>query len=326
MDPKHSDTHPGDARDGSEVSNAPKKPAFGDESPAVDSGRSVDETTDQQELAAASVEESQSSPPSDAPAAELLPEVKSESDDKSESLDFQDALDAASSPELVSPIAVDAGIQDAQPESDGVSFDSTAVDSLLDSPGPPSESADGSSQPVAPEIVKPWDEWPWENPLGSFQPSPIETDFEVADAAFSPTADSGFNVTGHGDWDSATDNDSASHTSEYYESGPPLSAPDDNLVLSAGHGSNATADRGPTFDSNPSPNPLLQPTSDGGPPLARPMVLLSLTPDDTRRLIEEALRAASEQDARTMTEIAEFKVNERIWIEECQMRAIFGNY
>jgi len=71
---------------------------------------------------------------------------------------------------------------------------------------------------------------------------------------------------------------------------------------------------------------LLCPTSDGGPPLARPIVIVRLLDDQTRKVIGDALAAAAERDNKTAGEIAEDKVNYAFWSRNAQERAIMGDY
>jgi hypothetical protein len=56
-------------------------------------------------------------------------------------------------------------------------------------------------------------------------------------------------------------------------------------------------------------NPRLQPTADGGPPLARPIVLASLHNDAVNAVVEAAVQAATERDTKTLAEIAEGKID-----------------
>jgi hypothetical protein len=71
---------------------------------------------------------------------------------------------------------------------------------------------------------------------------------------------------------------------------------------------------------------FLCPTSDGGPPLARPIVLVSLPADETRRMIQEILETAATRDSKVLGEIAEAAVYDAFWHRDCEERAIMGDY
>jgi hypothetical protein len=330
MDPKHPQTGSGDARESKHVPKPPQSPASGEESPVIDSGPSVDETVDESEQSAvASAQPMESNQPPDTPAADSVPATFAEPDDGA-TLGFQDALDISSPPDAQPlPAVPDVEFPDTASGLVTDTQDFSAADVPPESPGPPSEITsafdDEPSQPTTPEIVKPADEWPWGSPLWSFQSSAVATDFDVADAAFSPPADSDFDATGQEDRDSSIVSDPVFRPAAYRPGGPSVSPPDEFVVQPAGRRSGEFADPGPSFDASPTANALLEPTSDGGPPLARPTVLVSMTSDETRRLVEEALRAASQRVAKTAGEIAESKVNEALWFRDAQMRAICGD-
>jgi hypothetical protein len=71
---------------------------------------------------------------------------------------------------------------------------------------------------------------------------------------------------------------------------------------------------------------LLSPTSDGGPPLARPIVLVSLEDAQVRKIIDQSLAATSERDAKTCKECAQQAVDYARWRDFCELRALTGNY
>ncbi len=71
----------------------------------------------------------------------------------------------------------------------------------------------------------------------------------------------------------------------------------------------------------PATIPRLAPTSDGGPALARPIVLVRLAAEEVRAIVEQALAAARDRDTKTLDEIAEAKVNFAFWSYKCEQRA-----
>jgi hypothetical protein len=75
---------------------------------------------------------------------------------------------------------------------------------------------------------------------------------------------------------------------------------------------------------SPRASALLDPTADGGPPLARPSVLVTLSVEQTRKIVDDALTANSPRAQKLVTEIVEEKVNEIFWQRDCEMRAVWG--
>jgi hypothetical protein len=71
---------------------------------------------------------------------------------------------------------------------------------------------------------------------------------------------------------------------------------------------------------------LLSPTSDGGPPLARPIVIVRLLDEQTRKVVRDALAVAAVRDKQTASQIAEQMVNHAFWLRDAQERAIYGDY
>ena len=71
---------------------------------------------------------------------------------------------------------------------------------------------------------------------------------------------------------------------------------------------------------------LLGPTSDGGPPLARLIVLVSLENTQFRKIIDESLATTSERDAKTCKECAQEAVDYARWRDHCELRALTGDY
>ncbi len=77
-------------------------------------------------------------------------------------------------------------------------------------------------------------------------------------------------------------------------------------------------------DLSPRATRLQSPTSDGGPPLARPIFLVSVPDEESRRIVDEALVEAGRRDAKTLGEIAEQKVHDAFWVRGCEERALYG--
>jgi hypothetical protein len=71
---------------------------------------------------------------------------------------------------------------------------------------------------------------------------------------------------------------------------------------------------------------LLSPTLDGGPPMARPIVIVRLRDEQVERIVNHALAAASQRDAQTCGELAEQKVKYAFWVRDCEERAIMGDF
>jgi hypothetical protein len=77
-------------------------------------------------------------------------------------------------------------------------------------------------------------------------------------------------------------------------------------------------------DLSPRATQLQSPTSDGGPPLARPILLAAVPDEESRRIVDEALVEAGRRDAKTLAEIAEQKVHDAFWLRACEERAVYG--
>ena len=71
---------------------------------------------------------------------------------------------------------------------------------------------------------------------------------------------------------------------------------------------------------------LLRPTSDGGPPLARPVVVVRLPNEKLRNIRDQAVAAAARHDTETCTELAELEVRRAFSQRDGEMRAITGNW
>lgn len=123
---------------------------------------------------------------------------------------------------------------------------------------------------------------------------------------------------------------SSDFSSDGFTSGDDASSLDDPIA----DDSEFTTDSGQDSEGNAPDSPnlspratgLLQNTTDGGPPLARPVVLLSLSSAATQRLIEESLSAASQRDSQTLESIAKAKVHDAFWIRDAQRRAVTGDW
>jgi hypothetical protein len=68
---------------------------------------------------------------------------------------------------------------------------------------------------------------------------------------------------------------------------------------------------------------LQSPTSDAGPPLARPIFLVSVPDEQTRRILDVALVEAGRRDAKTAAEVAKQQVDDAFWLRACEERAIY---
>ena len=68
---------------------------------------------------------------------------------------------------------------------------------------------------------------------------------------------------------------------------------------------------------------LLSPAFDGGPPMARPIVLVSLAAEQMQGITNEVLAESGSRLAKTASEVAEDKVNEAFWLRDCEMRALY---
>jgi hypothetical protein len=77
-----------------------------------------------------------------------------------------------------------------------------------------------------------------------------------------------------------------------------------------------------TKDDGSRSRSLLSPPADGGPPMARPIVLVSLSQEQLQAITNEALAESGLRLARSAAEIAEDKVNEAFWLRDCEMRAL----
>jgi hypothetical protein len=85
------------------------------------------------------------------------------------------------------------------------------------------------------------------------------------------------------------------------------------------HASPADAELSPRTRS------LLSSTPDSGPPMARPIVVVSLSEDRLLRIREQALAEAAASDVATLERIAQEKIDDAAWVRACHERAIWGN-
>jgi hypothetical protein len=70
-------------------------------------------------------------------------------------------------------------------------------------------------------------------------------------------------------------------------------------------------------------NPRLQRTAEGGPALARPIVLVSLHTDVINAAVGAALKAATERDTKTLNEIAEAKIDLAFFKYQAERRVLY---
>jgi hypothetical protein len=115
---------------------------------------------------------------------------------------------------------------------------------------------------------------------------------------------------------------------EAIEVGSYDSAAAGSSVEQLGQNVDASASGGREAAANLSPRTpdVLGPTSDGGPPLARPIVIVTLPGEQLRRLEEDALTSSAARSVRTCREIAEQRVNHALWVRDCEDRAINGDW
>jgi hypothetical protein len=67
-------------------------------------------------------------------------------------------------------------------------------------------------------------------------------------------------------------------------------------------------------------------TSDGGPGLARPLVLLTVSEAERQAMLGEALRLAAERDKRVLREIVDERMDLENYMRRAQERALYGAY
>jgi hypothetical protein len=89
--------------------------------------------------------------------------------------------------------------------------------------------------------------------------------------------------------------------------------------------SGAASAHTPNSDLSPHAQQMLRPTSDGGPPLARPIIIVRLADDQMEQLINETLRRSARRSEQTSKEVAQFIVDQEFWRRDCQERAILGH-
>lgn len=81
----------------------------------------------------------------------------------------------------------------------------------------------------------------------------------------------------------------------------------------------------PTNDLSDRTQRMLQPTSDGGPPLARPIIIVRLADDQMEWLINEILKRSAKRNEQTCRELVQHLIHQEFWRRDCEERAIFGH-
>ncbi|MGD9720827.1 MAG: hypothetical protein AB7O59_14145 [Pirellulales bacterium] len=71
---------------------------------------------------------------------------------------------------------------------------------------------------------------------------------------------------------------------------------------------------------------MLAPTADGGPPLARPIIIVRLSDEQMCEAREAALVAASQRDAALCKRIADEVVREEFWWRDTEERAMMKHF
>jgi hypothetical protein len=108
----------------------------------------------------------------------------------------------------------------------------------------------------------------------------------------------------------------------------PLRTDDDSwqhsIKLLSGTSSDSNIPERPSDpELSPRATKLQSPTPDGGPPLARPIFLISVPDEQTRRILDEALAGAGGRDAKTAAEVAKQQVDDAFWLRACEERALY---
>lgn len=79
--------------------------------------------------------------------------------------------------------------------------------------------------------------------------------------------------------------------------------------------------------SGPVDRPSLQsPTANGGPPLARPIVLVTLTPEANRQIVQETTESAAKRDYQVLRDVTRQEIDHAFWWQAAQRRSILGDY
>jgi hypothetical protein len=89
--------------------------------------------------------------------------------------------------------------------------------------------------------------------------------------------------------------------------------------------SGAASAHTPNSHLSPHAQQMLRPTSDGGPSLARPIIIVRLADDQMEQLINETLRRSARRSEQTTKEVAQYIVDQEFWRRDCQDRAILGH-
>ncbi len=115
-------------------------------------------------------------------------------------------------------------------------------------------------------------------------------------------------------------------TVPHYESGPikdESSSPGATPLETPPSG--AASAHAPNSDLSPHAQQMLQPTPDGGPPMARPIIIVRLADDQMEQVINETLRRSARRSEQTSKEVAQYIVDQEFWRRDCQERAILGH-
>ncbi len=86
-----------------------------------------------------------------------------------------------------------------------------------------------------------------------------------------------------------------------------------------------SADNGAS-DLSPRSQAMLNPTSDGGPPLARPIIIVRLADDQMEHLVNEICKRMAKRNEQTCRELVQELINQEFWRRDCQERAIIGSH
>ncbi len=82
----------------------------------------------------------------------------------------------------------------------------------------------------------------------------------------------------------------------------------------------------PTIELREEARSMLNPTSDGGPPLARPIVLVRIPDEQTSLIIDSVLDAAAKRDYAMVRAIADERILFELGRRDSELRAILGAY
>ena len=251
----------------------------------------------------------------------------------------------------------------AEPGATGFAVDAAlappAVDEIVASlPEAQAPTADPPGATLASDVVAPvWDELPQDfvshhDVLAAGRGASLAAD---ATESNPQSAVDGFDISGflapdavdpqpssNGDF-GALDRPPSANPSEYVTFDDLLGRPNESIVIERGPvrtdgdswrpsitllgettGDTGVPEQPSDADLSPRATRLQSPTSDGGPPLARPILLAAVPDEESRRIVDEALVEAGRRDAKTLAEIAEQKVHDAFWLRACEERAVYG--